>query len=34
VLVLVNFFGGDFAADHAAEKAIGVVHRGFTWRTR
>ena len=34
VFVLVNFLGRDFAADHAAEEAIGIVHWGFTWRTR
>jgi hypothetical protein len=34
VFVLVNFLSWDFAADHAAEKAIGIGHRGFTWRKR
>ena len=34
VFVFVNFFGGDFAADHAAEQAIGIGHCGFTWRKR
>jgi hypothetical protein len=34
VFVLVNFFSRDFAADHAAEQAIGIGHRGFTWPKR
>jgi len=34
MFVLVNFLGRDFAADHAAEEAIGIGHRGFTWRKR
>ena len=31
VVVLVNFLGWDFTADHAAEQAIGIGHRRFTW---
>jgi hypothetical protein len=42
VFVLVNFLGGDFAAEDAAEEAIGIGHRWFTcfctcsfpWRKR
>jgi hypothetical protein len=34
VVVLVNFLGGDFAAEDAAEEAIGIGHSWLTWRKR
>jgi len=34
VLIVVDFFGGNFAAKDAAEESIGIGHRGLTWRKR
>lgn len=34
VVVLVDFFGGNFAAEDAAEKAIRLRHGWLTWRKR
>jgi hypothetical protein len=31
VVVLVNFFGGDFVAQDAAEEAVGIGHGGFSF---
>ena len=30
VVVFVNFLGGDFAGDDAAEETVGIGHFGFT----
>src|ERR1700676_5270645 len=30
VVIFVDFFGGDFAAEDAAEKALGIGHFGLT----
>jgi hypothetical protein len=30
----VNFLSWDFAADHAAEQAVGIGHGEFTWGRR
>src|ERR1700680_1520764 len=37
VVVFVNFFGGDFSAENAAEEAVWIGHflftQGFVWKT-
>lgn len=34
VIVFMHFFGRNFAADDAAEKAVGIGHGWLTWRKR